>query len=44
MHAFLQGIFPTHGLNLYLVSPALAGRFFTTSATCEALSMDEETK
>ena len=32
-HAFLQGIFPTQGLNLHLLSPALAGRFFTPSAT-----------
>ena len=29
----LQGIFPTQGSNLHLTSPALAGRFFTTSAT-----------
>ena len=30
----LQGIFPTQGLNLHvLLSPALAGRFFTTSTT-----------
>ena len=34
MHTFLQGIFPTQGLTLLsLVSPALAGRIFTTSAT-----------
>ena len=32
-HAFLQGIFPTQGLDLRLVSPALAGGFFTTSTT-----------
>ena len=31
------GIFPTQRLNLCLMSPALAGRFFTTSATWEAL-------
>ena len=31
------GIFPAEGLNLHLTSPALAGRFFTTSATWEAL-------
>ena len=31
----LQGIFPTQGSNPCLISPALAGRFFTTSATCE---------
>ena len=34
----LQGLFLTQGLNpLYLTSPALAGGFFTTSATWEAL-------
>ena len=33
-HFLLQGIFPKHGLNLCCFeSPALAGRFFTTSAT-----------
>ena len=32
-HAVLQGIFPTQGLNWCLMSPALAGGFFTTSAT-----------
>ena len=32
-HAILQGIFPTQGLNPCL--PALARRFFTTSATLE---------
>ena len=32
-HSLLQGIFPTQGSNLRLMSPALAGRFFTTSAT-----------
>ena len=32
--ALLQGIFPTQGLNPCLImSPALAGGFFTTSAT-----------
>ena len=36
-HARLQGIFPTQGSNLCLMSPALADRFFTTSATWEAL-------
>ena len=37
-HAFLQGIFPTQGLNLCLLSlPALAGRLYTTSTTREAL-------
>ena len=34
-HALLQGIFPTQGLNPSLMSPALRGRFFTTSATWE---------
>jgi len=32
------GIFPTQGLSpASLMSPAVTGRFFTTSATCEAL-------
>ena len=35
-HALLQGIFLTQGSNLSLKSPALAGRFFITSATLEA--------
>ena len=35
--AVLQGIFPTQGWNLCLMSPALPGGFFTTSATWEAL-------
>ena len=36
-HALLQGIFPTQGSNLHpLTSPALAGRFYTTSAAWEA--------
>ena len=35
--ALLQGIFPMQGLNPHLsASPALAGRFFTTSTTWEA--------
>ena len=34
-HAPLQGIFPTQGLNLSLLSPALADGVFTTSATWE---------
>ena len=34
-HAFLQGILLTQGSNLRLLSPALAGGFFTTSATWE---------
>ena len=33
-----RGIFLTQELNLNLTSPALAGGFFTTSATWEALS------
>ena len=32
-HFPLQGIFPTQGLSPILVSPALAGGFFTSSAT-----------
>ena len=36
-HALLQGIFPTQGSNLRLMSPALAGEFFTTSTNWEAL-------
>ena len=36
-HALLQGIFPIQGSNpLSLASAALAGVFFTTSATWEA--------
>ena len=36
-HAVLQEIFPTQGSNPYLLTfPALAGGFFTTSATWEA--------
>ena len=35
-HALLQGVFLTQGLNPYLMSPALADGFFTTSATWEA--------
>ena len=31
-HFLLQGIFPTQRSNLCLMSPALAGGFFTTSA------------
>ena len=34
-HALLQGIFLTQGSNPCLKSPALAGEFFTTSATWE---------
>ena len=36
-HALLQQIFATKGWNPWLRSPALAGRFSTTSATLEAL-------
>ena len=37
----LQGIFPTQGSNLHLFHlPTLAGIFFTTSATWEALLMN----
>ena len=32
-HARLQGIFPTQGSNLCLMSPMLAGGFFITSTT-----------
>ena len=35
-HFLLQGVFPTPGIEH--ASPALAGRFFTTGATWEALS------
>ena len=35
-HALLQGIFLTQGSNLHLMSPATAGRFFTTSTTWKA--------
>ena len=36
-HFLLQEIFPTQGSNSTpLMSPASAGRFFTTSTTCEA--------
>ena len=34
-HSLLQGIFPTQESNPHLLSPALAGGFFTTSATWE---------
>ena len=37
-HFLLQAIFLTQGSNLGLRSPALAGEFFTTSATWEAHS------
>ena len=35
-HALLQGIFPTQGLTLHLLSPTLAGEFFTSSTTWKA--------
>ena len=35
-HALLQGIFPAQGLNPWLMSTALTGRFFTISSTWEA--------
>ena len=35
-YLLLQGIFLTEGLNLHLVSLALAGGFFTTGATWKA--------
>ena len=35
-HSLPQGIFPIQVLNLHLKSPAVADRFFTTSATWEA--------
>ena len=34
-HALFQGIFPAQGSNPHLMSPALAGEFFTTSTTWE---------
>ena len=40
-HALLQGILLTQGSSLRLTSPALAGGFFTTSATGEAQSQAE---
>ena len=36
-NALLQGMALTQGSNLRLMPPALAGRFFTTSTTWEAL-------
>jgi hypothetical protein len=35
-HALIQGIFLTQGMNPSLLSPALAGAFFTISTTWEA--------
>ena len=37
-HFLHQGVFPTQGSNSHLTSPALAGGFFTNSATWEAWS------
>ena len=37
-HFLFQGIFPTQGSNLRLLSPTLAGRFVTSSDTREALT------
>ena len=38
-HALLQGIFPTQGSNPSLMSPALAGGFFTTEPPGKPLLM-----
>ena len=35
-HALVQGIFPIQGSYSRLISPAVAGRFFTTSTNWEA--------
>ena len=44
-HFLLQGIFPTQGSNLGLLSlPALAGGFFTASATGYVLLMKGKKK
>ena len=40
-HALLQGIFPTWGLKPSLISLALGGGFFTTSASWEATCLEE---
>ena len=37
-HFLPQGSFPTQGWNEHPVSPALAGGFFTTITTCDALA------
>ena len=37
-HAVLQGIFPTQGSNPHVLSPTMAGRFFTISSSWEAQS------
>ena len=41
-HFLLQGIFPMQGLNPHFLSPALAGGFFTTSATRKAQNYPEQ--
>ena len=41
-HFLLQSIFPTRGSNPHLLSPALAVRFFTTSAIWEAQQLSIE--
>ena len=38
-HAHFQGIFPTQGSNLHLMSPSLTDGFFTTWTTWEALQI-----
>ena len=38
----LQGIFPTQGLNLSLLSPALAGGFFTARTAVLFLRQDKK--
>ena len=43
-HALLQRIFPTQGGNPGLTSPAMAGGFFTTSATWEAKNHPSQLK
>ena len=43
-HALLPGIFPTQGSNPPLTSPALAGRFFTSSTIWEARTSEERIK
>ena len=41
-HALLQGIFPTQGSNLRLLSPASAEGFFTMSITWEAYRIENQ--
>ena len=43
-HFLLQGILPAQGSNPRHMSPALAGRFFTTSITWEAPTCSRENK